>query len=74
MYRCAFTHVSLKETSSDTLQEKKNIIWNTVRRVYLRLEVDPVLECLLIVQWDPQIVPIINEVVLCFSGHFRRGD
>lgn len=65
--------LTLKQTSYVHLQVNKTIIWNTTRRFYLRLEVDPMLECLLVVQRDPQIVPIINEVVLCFSGHFRSG-
>lgn len=49
------------------------LLCEAARRVYLRLEVDPMLECLLVVQRDPQIVPIINEVVLCFPRHFRSG-
>lgn len=38
--------------------------------IYLCFEVDPMLECFLVVQRDPQIMPIINEVVLGFSWHF----
>lgn len=39
---------------------------------HLCLEVDPMLERFLVVQRDPQIVPIIYEVVLGLSGHFPK--
>lgn len=38
--------------------------------IHLCLEVDPMLECFLVVQWDPQVMPIINEVVLGSPRHF----
>lgn len=38
---------------------------------YLCLEVDPMLECFLVVQRDPQIMSIINEVILGFCRHFQ---
>lgn len=39
--------------------------------IYLCLEVDPMLECFLVVQRDPQVMSIIDQVILGFCGHFQ---
>lgn len=40
-------------------------------RIHLGFEVDPMLERFLVVQRDPQIVSVINQVILRFPGHFH---
>lgn len=43
------------------------------RAPHLGLEADAVLEGVLVVQGDPQVVPVVHEVVLGLAGHGDRG-
>lgn len=70
---CSCFKASLKTNAhlnSTTLQTLPYFHFKGVGKIHLCFEVDPMLECFLVVQRDPQIVSVINEVILGFPRHF----